>query len=320
MKHLKKQFLIILCIGLLCSTIACSKASNGGSDTSNNPLKNLPGTIYYSWSDEGVYQYNFAGQKRQPLLADNTSRNSWDISRDQNYILECLDAAGDYDASLFTITQKSDGKVYKQFKYYATEGDIAIGALSPDGQKIAMQPTFNDGIVITDLSGNIIQKIQTVNNEKITEKPAWMPDNTLIFQFKQLLLRTNQSYDNVSTLKTMQDASWNTPIASKDGKKVAFVQSGHIWLLTLDGGALKQVTQSSAEELPLDFSPDGKYLLIGTDYHTTGPFGKMFYLKIIPTDGQLYQVNDNEASAGVIPVTAPGGNKIEPANSKAIWR
>jgi len=320
MKRLKKTPLWMLAACILYSLLACSKTSSGHPDSTNNPLAALPGTIYYSWSDEGVYKYPFKSQKRSTFLAEDLNRNSWDISRDQNYVLECSGADGDYDASLFTLSTISDGQLYKQFRYYATGGDIAVGSLSADGSKIVMQPTFNDGIVVTDLTGKVIQKIQTVNSEKITENPAWTKDNRLIFQFKQLLLQTNQQFDQVSTVKTFDNTNWNTPVPSKDGGKIALVKEGHIWLMEADGSSLQQITNSPAEELPLDFSPDGKYLLIGTDYHTTGPFGKMFYLKIIPADGRLYQVADNKESEGVIPVKAPGSSKIEPANNKAVWR
>lgn len=312
--------LLILMTGAVTFFAACGKSDAGPGIPKDPAIKNLPGTIYYQWADEGVYQYNFTSLYRSSLLADDIARNSWDISADQKLILECTDVPGDYEASLFTVINSADGHTVKQFKYYATEGDIATGTLSPDGKLIAINPTFNDGIVVTDLNGQMIQKIQTVNDEKITEPPVWAADNTLLFPFKNLLLKTNKTFTDVSVVKHFEFASWGNPAISKDGKKISLVAGNHVWQMQADGSNLKQITTSSGAETNLAFSPDGRYLLIGTDYHISGPFGKIFYLKVIPTDGRQYAVDDGAESNGVIPVTAPGKEQIEAADSKAVWR
>lgn len=312
--------LLILMTGAVIFFAACGKSSSGPGTPEDPSIKHLPGSIYYQWADEGVYQYNFASLDRRLLFPDDLARNSWDVSADQKLILECSDVPGDYEASQFTLINRATGNTVKQFTYYATEGDIATGSLSPDGQMIAINPTFHDGIVVVDLEGNIIQQILTVNNEKITEPPVWTPANTLLFPFKNLLLETNNTFSDVHIIKQFDFASWRKPAISKDGKKISLEAANHIWLMQADGTDLKQVTNSAGAETNLAFSPDGKHLLIGTDYHTSGPFGKIFYLKVIPADGRQYQVDDGGESAGVIPIIAPGEKQIEPADSKAIWR
>ena len=305
---------------VLLMTTACHKDDTGSDNPITGDIKKLPGTIYYKWADEGVFKFEPATAQRSLLLPDEIERNDWDVSWDNQLVLECKDVPGDYGASQFTISKIADGTVMNQFIYYASEGDIATGKLAPNGQMIAINPTFHDGIVITDLDGNVIQHIQNVDNEKITEAPAWMPDNTLLFAHKHYLLKTNRQFTNVSVVKEFDFNAWGKPIASKDGKKIAFVASKHIWLMRADGSNVKQVTTSSAEETNPQFSPDGRFLLIGTDAHVTGPFGSIFYLKAIPADGQQYQVDDGQESKGVIPIIPTGKNKLEAGDGHMAWR
>lgn len=68
------------------------------------------------------------------------------------------------------------------------------------------------------------------------------------------------------------------------------------------------------------FSPDGQYLLIGTNFHVTGPFGSLFYLKVIPADGRLYDVTDGEETEGVITIQAKGSRQPEAADEEVYWR
>lgn len=81
------------------------------------------------------------------------------------------------------------------------------------------------------------------------------------------------------------------------------------------------MTTSNFEESVPEFSPDGKYLLVSSYYRQTGPFGYMWELKIIPNDGQQYNVDPEEQnSPGVIPVFWKGNDKIETGGGQMIWQ
>lgn len=315
---MKQLTILLLCLSVF--MVRCQKDKVDPENPTANKLKNLSGTIYYKWADEGVFKIDLQSAGRSLLLQENIRRNNWDVSWDNQFVLECTDVEGDYLASRFALSKIADGTIARQFKYYATEGDIATGILSPNGQLIAINPTFHDGIVITDMEGNEIRHILTVNNEKITENPTWMPDNTLLIVHQQMLLKTNADFTKVSLLKEFDFQEWGTPVVSRDGKRIAFVAAKHVWLMNADGTDMKQVTNSSGAETFPQFSPDGKSLLVGTDFHASGPFGNLFYLKVIPADGKQYQVDDGAESEGVIPVILPERKQIEAGDGRMRWR
>lgn len=302
----------------LLTAMACKKDNPDGS---RPDFPTLPGTLYYQWADEGVFKVDLSAGQKSLLLPDKADRNGWDISWDGQYMLQALDAPDqDYDANLYTITRVADGTVVAQFKYYPEGGSITTGSLSPNGKWIAIAPTFEEGIVILDWEGNRIQHLEKVNNQKIEGKPVWMPDNTVLFKHGNALIKANNTFDGATVLKQLDFQDWDNPTVSKDGKKIAFAANSHIWLMNSDGTNMKQVTASDAAENHPQFSPDGNYLLIGTDYHVTGPFGRLWYLKVIPADGKQYQVEDGQESEGVVRIQFVGENQLEAADGKMIWR
>lgn len=317
MTCMKKLSLFLFLLSIL--FVACKKDNTEPNKNGNN-LKNLPGTLYYKWADEGVLKIDPITATRSTFLANNVSRNSWDVSFDNKLVLECTDVRGNVNANQFTITNAENGTIVTQFNYQATDGDIATGILSPNAKLIAINPTFKDGIVITDIEGNKIKHLETINNEKIDHNPIWMPDNTLLFAYKNLLLKTNEDFTEVTIVKEFDFQDWESPAVSMDGKKIAFAASKHIWLMNADGSDMRQITTSSSIETMPQFSPDGKYLLIGTNYHTTGLFGKIFYLKVIPADGKQYNVDDGSESEGVIPIQIANESGIEAGSGKISWR
>ncbi len=315
---MKNLLSIFICLSLF--STACRKNDGDRGKPGSGEITKLPGDIYYQWADEGIFKLHLPAASRHLLLADDSRRNNWDVSRDNRQMLECSDVPGDYEASQFTLTNLSDGAIVKQFIHYASGGDIATGILSPNGRLIAINPTFHDGIIITDLDGNEIKHILTVNNEKITEDAVWAPDNTLLIVHGKFLLKSNAAFSDFSLVKEFDFQEWGSPAISNDGKKIALAALKHIWLMNADGTDLKQVTGSSGTETSPQFSPDGKYLLTGTDFHTTGPFGHIFYLKAVPADGKLYQVDDGAESAGVVPLVLPGSNTVIAADGRVRWR
>ena len=175
---------------LLVTITSCNKAGSSEDPSIQNSLKALTGTMYYQWADEGVFALIPRDLHKNIFLPDDIHRNAWHISRNGKLLLQCMDSPDqDYDAYLFTIKNTIDKSLVSQFKYYPTNGSTqtAIGHLSFDGSKIAVDPTFDDGIVVLDQQGHELQHLEFINGEKISGEPIWMPDNTLLFAHKNLL-------------------------------------------------------------------------------------------------------------------------------------
>lgn len=52
------------------------------------------------------------------------------------------------------------------------------------------------------------------------------------------------------------------PSVNPDGKRIAFVRRGHVWVINLDGSGLKQLTVTGEAEAWPTWSPDGRSLAV----------------------------------------------------------
>lgn len=309
---------------LLCSILLFA-ACNGG-DTSNPDLGVTgslgSGYIIYDWATEGLLEIDLQTGIKSTFIPDKNKPDFWDISLDRKKLLKVTDSPETFDESfLYTLTNIEDGTTISQFNHYPTEGGYSASYLSPDEKSIAVAPTFDDGITILDLQGNIFHKLDASNGEELRRetKIVWMPDGSLLFTTKNAIYRTNTDFTEATLIKEMKENDWGHISLSKDGSKIALRKGKHIWTMNSDGTNFRQVTESDqAEAFPI-FSPDGKFLLVGTSYHTTGLFGYLWNLKIIPLDGQIHNLNEGE-DPKVISVIAKGETLVETASGKMVWR
>lgn len=286
------------------------------------------GRIYYSSPTEGVRYIDLATKTKGLLLPEDYDRHDWDVSLDNKKVITSANTGDtDWDANLFTISNVNDGQVTGQFRYYPTEGDYASPKFSPNRSKIGVVPTYHDGIVIMNLNGQVDNHLLSYDGKKINQNiMAWMPDNTLLFMVGNRLCRTNTAYTSANVIADINLSKWGAPQPSPDGAHIAYASGNHIWIMNADGSNKKQVTQSTDEETYPVFSPDGKYLLIGTRFiESTGTPGSgvfsdgVWALAIIPADGQQYNV-DEGADNRVIQLRLQGKERNEICNGTMLWR
>jgi len=304
----------------------CKKNDDSGPDFGHGSWGK--GRIYYSSPTEGVRYIDLATKTKGLLLPEDYDRHDWDVSPDgQKTITSANTGDTDWDANLFTISNVSDGQVTGQFRYYPTEGDYASPKFAPNRAKIGAVPTYHDGIVIMNLEGHVENHLLSYGGEKIRQNiMAWMPDNTLLFMVGNKLCRTNAAYTNASVITDINLSKWGAPQPSPDGTRIAYASGNHIWMMNADGSNKKQVTKSTDEETYPVFSPDGKYLLIGTRFIEsagspgTGVFSDgVWALAIIPADGQQYNV-DEGADDRVVQLRLQGIDRNEICNGTMLWR
>ncbi|MCS3794775.1 TolB family protein [Niastella sp. OAS944] len=307
---------------------ACSKSQGGDDDTGTTPgtgngngIGQLgSGLVYFNWATEGVSKVDLKTGVKSLALAYNTSRSGWDISRDNTLILEAKDDPDDYDAEVYTITNVKDNTVVSKFKKLSGYANSTFPIFSYDKKLILVPPTYDDGIMIMDLQGNILFNFTSYQGNDLKYSDVeWMPDNTFLFTLDKSIYRTNKEFTKATLVTTLKFDEWADLSASPDGTKIAFRGGNHLWMMNADGSNLTQITESNDKEVYPVFSPDSKYLLIGYDYTITGQYGRYWHMAIIPADFGKYNVEE-KADKRVIPFITKGETRTEAADGGVRWR
>lgn len=305
--------------------LSCSKDNNPGPGDGIPLPADLTGTLLYDWVDEGVLAVDVRTGQKSVFLTDDIRRNGFDVSRDGRLRLTAHDIQGNYYDTQYTLSNVADGSIVSQFTFYPPNGGSRFnhGKLSPDNKLIAIPPTLDEGIIVVDTEGRMVVHIENINGEPfdLYDDVEWLPGNALLFTHGNYILRSSPPYTEATLVKEMNYESWGSIHPSPDGQRLAVCIDKHIYLMGIDGGNLTQVTESNFQENKAVFSPNGNYLLVGTDYRRTGAFGAIWELKIIPADGRLYNVDPIEPnSKGVIPVIAIGEDRPEASDGIMLWR
>lgn len=328
---MKKYFYLIFIGFLYCLlSISCSKdadgARDGGSGSGKYPT-DLKGTIYYRWADQGILQISLPDGTGGVFLPSESKRNNVDISRDGKLKLTAVDVSkmGDYKVR-FTISNIADESVVEQFDYYSPEGNIFChGYLSPDNSLIMVTSNdYADGITILKRNGEFVTRLLDINGERLdvfNMSALWLPDNALLITHNKYIIRLNPPYTSGTAIKEMNYEKWGKLAVNHAGNQLALQIGNHIHTMAIDGSNLKQVTTSNFTESNPVFSPDGKYLLVGTYYRSNGTIGHLWEMRIIPNDGEQYVVNPTDSKVpGVIPVIWKNKDKIESSGGQMLWR
>ncbi|WP_420152263.1 hypothetical protein [Siphonobacter sp.] len=320
---MKKLFSIVVQIFTFLVFASCSKDNAGGSSPYPSLLK---GTIYYDWATEGILKMSLPGGTGGSFIPDDSKLNNFDISRDGKWKLTAVNAStfGQYEVR-FTISDMNSGKIVEEFIYNSPAGNsYCKGYLSPDNSLILVTSNdFQDGITILKRNGEFVARIVDINGERLgmNESRLWLPGNNVIFTHGKYIIKMAPPFNSGTLVKEMSYQDWGKLTVNQAGTQFALNIGNHIYTMDINGNDLKQVTVSNFKESVPEFSPDGKHLLIGTNYRSTGTLGYLWDLKIIPNDGKQYNVDaDANNSRGVIPVIWRGKDKIESAGGQMIWR
>lgn len=307
---------------------SCSKGDGAGPDdpSENGYPSSFTGAIYYDWATEGILKISMPDGAGSSFIPDNSKLNNFDISADGKYKLTVVNeqTLGRYPIR-FTISDINDGRVVEEFIYNSPAlNAYCKGFLSHDNSHILVTSNDSeDGITILKRNGEFVTRILDINGEELgfNETRLWLPDNALLMTHKNYIIRLNPPYTSGTLVKEMDYQDWGELAVNQTGTQMALQIANHVYTMDANGENLKQVTISNFKESVPTFSPDGKHLLVGTEYRQTGPFGFMWYMKIIPTDGKQYNVDPiAENSPEVIPVIWKGRDKIEAAGGQMVWR
>lgn len=196
--------------------------------------------------------------------------------------------------------------------------------MSPDNTLILVESNDQaDGIVILKTNGELAYTINGLGGVPfdIHDMEMWLPNNELLLTHSNKIIRIPAPYNSASLIKQMDFEDWGQLTVNHQGTKMAMQIANHIYMMDLDGNNLKQVTTSDFKEGRPVFSPDGKYLMIGSNYRQSSVMGHSWDMKIIPANGEQYNVDPLAPnSPGVIPVIWRGQDDIVTGSGQVIWK
>lgn len=306
---------------------ACSKTEepNNGNGAGGYPT-DLTGTIYYKWATEGILKVTFPLATGGSFIEDDTRLNNFDISRDGQYRLTAINAStiGNNDVR-FTLSNIVNGSIVHEFIYNSPAGNsYCKGQLSPDNTLILVESNdMEDGITILKANGEFVLRMDGLDGEPFSmhDMKMWLPGNGLLLTHGKRIIRVPPPYTSGSLIKEMNYEDWGSLAVNHQGTQLAMRIDNHIHTMTIDGSDLKQVTTSNFKESMPVFSPDAKYLMIGSNYRQSSIMGYSWDMKIIPNDGKQYNVDPFEPNSDkTIAVFWNGKGRIETGSGQVIWK
>jgi TolB protein len=183
--------------------------------------------------------------------------------------------------------------------------------VSPDGRKIAFE-LYQAGrkgsdICTANLDGT--EKLQLTQGESYNWLPRWSPDGTkLMFETMRNESPTNHvqngghrdvyvmDCDGQNQTNLTADAYGHHPAWSPDGKFIAYMAHGGIWVMKADGSDKRNVSHGKTRDSEPVWSPDGQWIAF-TRTASNPPGSETMDIWIMKRDGtEQCQVTFNEGS------------------------
>ncbi|WP_410221407.1 TolB family protein [Pedobacter sp.] len=304
-----KTFYFIFSVVAILGWSACSKKNDdaGNPNGKNNgfPLGYSAGTLFIKQSTEGITRFDLSKGSVSNVLP-HWPDAGWDISWDGSKGVKQVNSSS-FDTR-YVIFDTKNGSTIREIHYTPNDNHGGLPYFSPDGNRLALRPTFEDGLVILDMNGNVIRNISgygTTHTFKFLDNICWEASGTILFKKDGGLWRTSADFNRATKVRDIPFDDWKGLVAaSADGKKIALSAGNHIWLMNADGTDFHAVTASDQKELTPSFSPDSKYLAIAANSRAPmegDAAGNAYHLCIIPADGQVYKVWPGEDSRVIHP-------------------
>lgn len=133
-------------------------------------------------------------------------------------------------------------------------------ALSPDGQRVAYttQDLYKPGVIVRSRAGQVLAYLER------RASPAWTPDGRLLVAAQKgdpagLWVST----PDLKTWRSIPLKVDDLRVArmSPDGKRLAFVSGGTVWLMNADGSSPRALGSDDGSAYDVVWAPDGQSLI-----------------------------------------------------------
>jgi serine/threonine-protein kinase len=231
------------------------------------------------------------------------------------------------DGMLLYVPRGTDSYAISRIKWIDAQGQVTplvdsmnsyyIASVSPDGQKVALHvQAANDDVWLYHIGRSSMTRITFGGGN--SGFPVWSADGRyLIYASErgkvQNIYRKEWDGSGKEERLTNSDHGQYPSSVSPDGKLLAFIQDGDIWLLPLDGsGKSYPFFESPASEANPVFSPNGRYIS-----YESNESGKQEVVVVpFPSRAGKWQIS---AGGGTNPLWAPTGGEIYFTQGSSIF-
>lgn len=304
------------------------------------------------------------GPTTRRVLADATDVNG-ELSADGRYIRR-LDWAGG-DVIQFEVASGQTSRITNKGPWGQRENYVEDYRFSRNGRQVVYDRFTTEGkpqLRIRDLDGS---NLRTLYSERTTQPFDWSPDGGSILALRSVSGYSNSQLVLISTtdgsVRILRDiaAAWymlTRARFSPDGRHIAFSlvgegrpAHGDVYLMSADGRNEEVVAGHPAEDKLLDWTPDGRNLILLSDRSGTwdlwtvrvadgkpqgapallkkdfgrytrfiglAPDGALYYRTITPS-GRLYVGEIDLETGKVLVPPAPATTRYEGAPSRIAW-
>ncbi len=201
------------------------------------------------------------------------------------------------------------------------QGHTGDPAWAPAGDRIFFDTgTVDSGHLFSmDPSGGSVR--QVTNGSLFDGDPAISPDGTLVAFDRSggphpptpAIFVMNMDGTHVARVTTppasAKDGDTN-PDFSPDGKRLAFVRDGAIYIVAIDGSGLRQVTPASLLASRPQWSPDGSKILFGNSDTASADVGQNVHVVNVDGSGLVALTSETSPDRAADPTWSPDGSMI----------
>lgn len=251
------QMLVVLAICMI--GVGCSSSNEPTNNTNS-----LKGYIYYSGSGN-IYRVKLSDHTATELFSN--ARHPEIIANGNILCIEETPVPRIFFSDLTGANRQTviEGEGYSgpTHKVYMNRPRISYDQnyVVYEGDNISNPITY----VVDASSGDLIVTIGDKASNQPLFSPSWVPDGSIVVQGETT--KNNGIYKVAADFSSIVRIDPNLsnvsePSVSPDGKSIAFIRDGKIWVMGIDGSSPTQLNTTATKLHMICWSPDSKYIAV----------------------------------------------------------